>query len=323
MPPWILAEFRRLREQLELRQALAALPVARAVAVATGVAATDHNHILAFGDDLGDDIVASVPFVLLRQELHRVVHALQLATRDRQVAAERGPAGEHHGVVLSGELLRADVGADVHAAAKLHPLLTHLLDPPPDPPLLELEIGDAVHEQATWTIGPLEERDEVAGPVELLCGCEARGPAAHHGHPLAGADIGGLGDDPALVPGLVGDGHLDLLDGHRILVDPEHAGRLARGRTDAAGELREVVGGVEPLARLVPLLAVHEIVEVGDDVPERAAGVAEGHAAVHAAGALRLHFLRRKDREELVVVLEAVVHRRVAGNLPLVLHESA
>ena len=157
----------------------------------------------------------------------------------------------------------------------------------------------------------------------LLRGGAAGRAAADHGHPLARAGRRRLRHHPALVERPVGDRHLDLPDGDGILVDAEHAGRLARGGADAAGELGEVVRGVQPLAGLVPLLAVHEVVEVGNDVPERAAGVAEGHATIHAAGALRLHLLRGQDREELVVVLEAVGHRGIARDLTLVLHESA
>ena len=41
-------------------------------------------------------------------------------------------------------------------------------------------------------------------------------------------------------------GVLDLLDRDRVtLADLEHAGRLARGGAEAAGELREVVRRVE------------------------------------------------------------------------------
>ena len=322
-PARILSKVRRLREQFELREALASLAVARAIAVGAGIAAADHDHVLARGRDLTRHVVAGVLLVLLREKLHGIVHALEFAARNRQVAAERGTAGEHDGVIVLGELLRADVGADVHPTAELDSFLPHLLDPSPDPPLLQLEVGDAIHQEPARPVGPLEERDQMAGPIELLRGGEARGPTPHHGHPLASADIGGLWHHPTLVPSLVGDRHLDLLDRDRIFVDAEHAGRLARGGTDAPGELGKVVGGMESLAGLVPLLAVHEVVEVGNDVPQRAAGVAEGHAAVHAAGSLRLHFLWCEDREELVVVLEPVTHRRVAGDLPLILHESA
>ena len=66
-------------------------------------------------------------------------------------------------------------------------------------------------------------------------------------------------------------------------VDAEHAGRLARRRAQPAGELGEVVGGVQPLDGLVPVVAVDQVVPVGDEVAERAAVVAERDAAVHAA----------------------------------------
>src|SRR5690606_6964573 len=86
--------------------------------------------------------------------------------------------------------------------------------------------------------------------------------------------------------GLVDDRDLDVLDRHRGLVDAQHAGRLARGRADAAGELREVVRRMQAVDRLVPVLAPREVVPLGDEVPKRAALVAERDAAVHAAGGL-------------------------------------
>ena len=67
-----------------------------------------------------------------------------------------------------------------------HTITLHLLDAPPDAPLLELEVRDAIHEQAAGAVGALEHRDEVAGPIELLRTGQPRGPAAHDGHPLAG-----------------------------------------------------------------------------------------------------------------------------------------
>ena len=66
----------------------------------------------------------------------------------------------------------------------------------------------------------------------------------------------------------------------------EHAGRLARGRAERAGELREVVRGVQALDGLAPVVAPHQVVPLGDQVPERAALVAERDAAVHAAPGL-------------------------------------
>ena len=319
----VVADIRRLGKELELHQRLRPLAVARAVAIAAGVAAADHDHVLAGRGELPLDFIPGVALVLLREEIHRVVHPLQLAAGDRQITPERRAARQQQRVVVLRELLGGDVLADVHSAAELDPLLLHLPNAPPDAGLLELEVGDAVHEQAAGPIGAFEDRDQMPGAIQLLRGSQPRRTAPHHGHALPGPLRRGLGHDPALLEGPVGDRHLDLFDGDRIGVDAEHTGRLARRRADAPRELGEVVGGVEALGGLVPLAAVHEVVEVRDDVPEWTTGVAEGHAAVHAARPLLGHLIRGEDREKLVVVLEAVGHRLLAGDLALVFHESA
>ena len=128
-----------------------------------------------------------------------------------------------------------------------------------------------------------------AWPARASC-CAAASPAGPEpidGDALAGARGGGLGTDPAFFEGAIDDGLFDLLDGDRRLVDAEHAGGFAGRGADAAGEFGEVVGGVQLADGLAPAAAVDQIVPVGNDVGERAAGVAEGDAAIHAARALR------------------------------------
>ena len=125
-------------------------------------------------------------------------------------------------------------------------------------------------------------------PARVSCWAAASpaGPEPTTATVLPVATRGGCGRDPALVPGPVDDLDLDLLDRDRVLVDAEHARGLARRRAQPAGELGEVVGGVQPLDRVVPVVAVDEVVPVGDQVAERAAVVAERDAAVHAAAGL-------------------------------------
>ncbi len=149
--------------------------------------------------------------------------------------------------------------------------------------LLHLELGDPVAQQSTGSLGPLVDHDPVPGPCQLLGARQAGGPRPHHGHGLAGAGRRDLGGDPTLTPTPLGDLVLDALDGHRIGVDAEHARPLARRRTEAPGELGEVVGGVQPFQGLGPVAPVHEVVPFRDEIPERAPFVAERDAAVHAA----------------------------------------
>jgi hypothetical protein len=131
------------------------------------------------------------------------------------------------------------------------------------------------------------------------------------------------GHDPPLVVSTRDDRQLDLLDRHRVVVDVEHAGRLARRRADQPGELREVVGRVQVAQRLAPAVVVDEVVPVGDLVPERAALLAERHAAIHAATALLAQDAVVGQREVLPVVAHALARVAFLEADPLEPEEAA
>src|SRR4030095_3045849 len=115
-----------------------------------------------------------------------------------------------------------------------------------------------------------------------LGGGAAAGAGAHHGDARAGAGSRRLRAHPAFVERALDDGQLDALDRHRVVVDREHARTLARRWAETAGPLREIVRGVQAVERLTPVVLVDQVVPVRDDVPKRAALVAERDAAVHA-----------------------------------------
>src|SRR5262249_56788594 len=73
---------------------------------------------------------------------------------------------------------------------------------------------------------------------------------------------------------------------------------------------------------LAPRAGVHGVVPVGDDVPERAALVAEGDAAIHAARALRAQHLFRRLFLDLPPVLEARRDRLLVNLFALELDEA-
>ena len=134
---------------------------------------------------------------------------------------------------------------------------------------------------------------------------------------------GRLRRDPALLPRAVDDRELDLFDRDRVvLADLEHARRFARRGAEPAGELGEVVGRVQLGDRGRPALAVDEVVPIGDQVAERAAVVAEGHAAVHAARALLAQLLVGRAMQELAVVVRALDRVPVGDPVALDLQEA-
>jgi hypothetical protein len=130
------------------------------------------------------------------------------------------------------------------------------------------------------------------------------GPGADHGDGAVRPGVGRIGGDPALLEAARDDRQLDLLDRDGVVVDVEHAGRLARRRADQPGELGEVVRRVELRERVAPVVAVDEVVPVRDQVSERTALVAERNPAVHAARALVAQRAVVRQREVLPVVVD-------------------
>jgi hypothetical protein len=253
--------------------------------------------------------VALAALVRERQVLHREVDTRQLAARYGQVAGRAGAARQHDRVAVLPELGQPRCASHVGVRPEGDAGLLHDGQAPIEDALLHLELGDAVAHETADAIGALEDGHPVAGTIELLGGGQPGRPRADHGDLLAGAHGGRLGHHPAFVEAALGDRDLDGLDGDGVVVDPEDAGALARRRAQPPGELGEVVGGVQAVEGIPPVLAVHEVVPVRDDVAERAALVAERNAAVHAPGRLLLQLVAREREVDLLPVAQALVDR--------------
>ena len=120
------------------------LAVRCAEAVRPRVAAAEDDDALPGCKELSVDPIAGVHLVLLGQEVHGEVDALELAARHRQVARLGRAARQDYRIELPLQLLPRDVDAGVHGRPERHPLGGHLLHAAVDEPLLHLEVGDAV-----------------------------------------------------------------------------------------------------------------------------------------------------------------------------------
>src|SRR6185503_20137583 len=134
--------------------------------------------------------------------------------------------------------------------------------------------------QTAEPVRTLVDHDVVAGAGQLLGARESGGAGADDRDPLAGALGGAARTHPALVPGTVDDRQLDLLDRDRVSVDRQNPGRLARGRAQPAGELREVFRRMQALDGGTPVVVGYELVPLPNQIAERAARMAEGFTVV-------------------------------------------
>ena len=80
-------------------------------------------------------------------------------------------------------------------------------------------------------------------------------------------------------------------------------------RAQPTGELREVVGRVQTLDGVVPVVLVDQVVPLGNQVSERATVVAERNSAVHATAGLGLEGFLRELLVDLFPVEQAQRHR--------------
>ena len=127
---------------------------------------------------------------------------------------------------------------------------------------------------------------------------------------------------PAFFPALVDDEMLDRLDAHRIVVDVQRARRFARRRAHPAGELGKIVGRVQDIECLAPLVPVHQVVPVGNDVVHRASGLAERNAAIHAARTLLRRFVVLERENEFAIAAHALLDRERDFRDAFQLHET-
>ena len=106
---------------------------------------------------------------------------------DRQIARRLGAAGERDRVVGIDQRRGGDVAADRDVAMEDDALGLHLLDAAIDQALLELEVGNAVAQQAAGLGVLLVDVDLMADARELLGAGEARRAGADDRDALAGA----------------------------------------------------------------------------------------------------------------------------------------
>ncbi len=215
-------------------------------------------------------------------------------------------ACQHHGVMRQQQVARLLVDADMHIVMEGHAFGLDLLHAAVDEVLFHLEVGNAIAQQSA-RLGVLFKHVHVmARAGELLGTGKAGGAGADHRNFLAGLVLGCFRRQPSFGPAAIDDSAFDRLDGDGVFREVQRAGGLARGGADAAGEFRKVVRRVEVAAGFLPIVAIDQIVPVGNLVVHRAAVMAVGNAAIHAASRLIAHGLVAERDHELLMVADTV-----------------
>jgi hypothetical protein len=252
-------------------------------------------------------------FVLLFQEIHGEMDTDEMAAGDGQIAGCGGPACQHDGMEFPEEVACADARADFRVAFEYDAGFFHQFYPPGHYPFFQFEIGNPIAEQTTGLIISFEDGDGVTGGIELIGGGQSGGAGADDGHFLAGTHGWVIGLDESFIESDLDDMFFYFFDGYGWLVDAQYATALAWGRADPPGEFGEIVGGAKDLIGLLPLLAVYVVVELGNDIAEGAAVMAEGDTAIHAPGRLVVELFAGVGVNEFIIVVPAFLDGTFGG----------
>ena len=183
-----------------------------------------------------------------RQVLHRLVDAVELATRvpAGRATPSRRPRARPRRTVL--QVVDRHVLADVRVRPELRALGFHLVDAAVEVTLLHLELGNAVAQQAADAVGALEHRDVVTRARQLLRGGEPGRAAADDRDPLAGLASPARParrSRPPTPRSTISTSICLIVTGGSLMPSTHAASHGAGHRRP--GELGKVVRGVQPL----------------------------------------------------------------------------
>ena len=223
------------------------------------------------------------------QVVHRHDDVVEPDARRLHVARVVDAGGDQHRVVPFAQFLEGGVGADVEVEMEGDAAVDQMLRPAANDLLLELEVGDAIDEQAADPVVAVVDMDLPAPPAQFFRRRHAAGAGADDADALLVFDPRLDRLDPASLPGRVGNVFLDRADGDSAvagLFDDAVAFAQAVLRADAAADLRHVVGRRGDLVGLLQAPFGGQQQPVGNVVAERAMHLAVGHTALRAAARL-------------------------------------
>ncbi|CAG1970743.1 unnamed protein product [Fusarium graminearum] len=300
---------RRLGQKLEVGDRLSTVTERGSDTIVTSVTTTNDNNVLVLGRDVSVVTKLGVEKRLgvLVKELHSVVNTLELAALDREVTSNSSTSCNNNNVMAGPKVAERwmTLLTNCNTGLEDDTLVRHEIGTALDNTLVELHVGNTVHEETTQAVSSLIDSDKVTSAVELVSSSQTSRAGSNDRDSLASADLRRLRNHPTLLETPINDSTLDRFDADRVFVDTQNTSTLARSRADTAGELGEV--------SILPLVLEHQFAPFRDNVRDRTAslGLTERNTTIHATSRLVFELILVKTRAKLSPVLKTGVDRSV------------
>ena len=169
------------------------------------------------------------------------LQVVRLRDQGGQAPGLFGAAGQDDSVKFLLKLLRLFF-PDIHTGLKDDALGLHEFSAALYDALIQLHIGDAVHEKAPDPVLSLKHRDQMSAVIELVRRRQAGGTAPHDGDLFAAAQGGPAGLHPSVGKGCLYNIQFVVMHCDRLSVHAVDAGLLTQSRTDPSRKFREITG---------------------------------------------------------------------------------
>src|SRR5262252_3139662 len=101
------------------------------------------------------------------EKLHSEMDALEVPAGDRQITRLGGAGAQHDGIELSLQPARRNIAAYCGVGDELDTFRSHEIDAALHNILVQLHVGNAIHQQAADAIRPFVHSYSVASTIEL------------------------------------------------------------------------------------------------------------------------------------------------------------
>src|SRR5260221_5849562 len=207
--------------------------------------------------------------------------------RDITGLVDTGP--NQHGIMLFAQLLELDAAANIGIAAKGDAGVAEMPDTSLDDRFIQLEIRDAIDQQAAKAVSAVIDGYLIADLTQLLGSSDAGRAAADDADRLRQFGLWANRAHPSFSPSGVGNVALDGADRHGPVAGLlNHAVPFAKAvlGADAAADLREAVGRAGDLIGLFQPVLGGQLQPIGNVVGEWAMDLTKRDAALRAAAGL-------------------------------------
>ncbi|EDK42380.1 conserved hypothetical protein [Lodderomyces elongisporus NRRL YB-4239] len=326
--PWIIlgSRGRWLWQQLEIGHRFGSMTSRSTQTIITSVTSTNNNNVFTFKLLTNVcQLIFQKSLGVLVQQLHGKVDVLQLSTGNLQISWNGGTNSKYNGIIFSLQFFNSNILTNSGIANKFNAFCSQQIGPPLDYSLVQLHVGNTIHQQPTWPIASLVNSNRVSSFIQLVCTSQSSWTRADNSNASFGSMIGRCWLNPTFLETMVNNCTLNRLDIDWILIYTQNTSSLTWCRTDSTSKFREIVGHQQSLQRIPPFIVKHQLVPFWNNIGNRTSRIrsTEWNTTIHTSSCFVMQLILCQSRSHLFPIFCPFLGISVFLIPTLILHKTS